>query len=717
MKIHFESNQNLGEKRFDAFSEQKVHYKMFKAGKRWLYAGIFMLSMGAGMVGLGGNVAQADTTTETDSTNTDQTVKTPADTGTYTLKSSETATTDQSTTAKETTDAASADQQSDTATVTNSNNTDSTQASTTTGDKSASTATSTTSSVKASTAVSSDNTAQTSNPKEAADATDDSASTNLTNNTAAAQSSSAAISSGDKTNVNASTAINSTLKTKPDTSQEETGTDAKTATLKATATSVTSDGQKLSTDKLTEATADTYATLQQMKTATAGMTQEELISYVTAHNNAAKAANVGTIFVVSDSGDIIPVTSKAGTYTADFTYKSTDGTELADSITKSTTLDNAASLLVEPPFIPGYQLDMDASKINVYSSVGEAQTISSYINTLNSIQSIPGYSLIAKPLNISSFQQLLDAIGAMLGVHLQDTNISFVTSLFGADSPTTSQTGHFDYVYKKTNSSIDTQPQTVSVGATVPTMSSFVKNAKDDAGNDVSTELTSPDYTNLSTATAGTKTFTLEYFNMKNLEFIQAQATLNVVNPVTTNVVTVNSQTIGYGTDKGIGSDYGFTVSQTGNDTQINVPTNLDSSDFSIQNASYSKSNHLNVGASPYTIAINPAGISKFSAANPDVVLDSTTNFASGKLTVTPAKLTITADNLSKNAGAQDPALTYTTDGLVDGDSVSATSHVLLEKMLVSTTKRLATIARTLTTMSLQFREHLRLQKRLRKVL
>ncbi len=77
-------------------ASKKCTIKMFKAGKRWLYAGIFMLSMGAGMVGLGGNVAQADTTTETDSArkNTDQTVKTPADTGIY-FEVSETATTDQ----------------------------------------------------------------------------------------------------------------------------------------------------------------------------------------------------------------------------------------------------------------------------------------------------------------------------------------------------------------------------------------------------------------------------------------------------------------------------------------------------------------------------------------------------------------------------------------------------------------------------------------------
>lgn len=493
-------------------------------------------------------------------------------------------------------------------------------------------------------------------------------STNKTSDTTAAQQSGAAISSAtdSKTATTAAAqSANDTVKSAAD------STDGTTAVaLKTTATSVKAADQQLDSSTLTSATANTYASLQQMKTATAGMTQEELISYVSAHNNAAKAANGGTIFVVSNSGDLVQMSAKAeSTYVAKYTYKSTDGTVLKQPETKSTLLNDAQDALIEPPFIPGYQLDLNGSTISVYNGMDQPQSISSYINSLNSIQSSTFAQLFTKKIEINSFPDLLDAIGAMLGVQLHDSGLSILASMFGATSPTASQTGTFDYVYKKADSTIVTKDQTVNVGDPVPALNSFITSAKDGEGNDITSKLTSPDYTSLSTQTPGAKQVTFEYFNIENLEFIQAQATLNVVDPKTTDVISVNDKTMTYGDDvNGKGSDIGLTVSDSG--TDLTLPS-LTASDYTIMGAQYTASGHLAAGT--YQVKLSNDGLKKVSMVNSNFVIDPVANFKAGTLTVNKATATFTATPASKVAGTADPTLSYTVTGAAKGDSLTAT--------------------------------------------
>ncbi|WP_203649289.1 MBG domain-containing protein [Secundilactobacillus yichangensis] len=667
MRIHFNSDQNLGKKRFDAFSEQKVHYKMFKAGKNWLYAGIFMLSLGAGMLGIGGTVGHAETTQDNATSTTDE-VKPTADTGSYTLQA--TSNNDQS--------AASDDTSANSVNTTNNTETTSDTSASATSSKNAAVTSSATDAAKAAAAVAPDTATQTTavtSTKEAANTTNDKASTNSTSNTAAAQQSSAVISSSDKTTASDMTdattkADNATNEiTNPTQDTKTASTDA--ASPKATATSVTPVNQKLDTGALTDATANTYASLQEMKTATAGMTQEELISYVSAHNNAAKAANGGTIFVVSNSGDIIQMTAKADlTYTANYTFKDEDGNDVAAPETKTSTLANAAQAIVEPPYVPGYQLDMDASQLHVVQAnktgMSDTASITDYMKNLNTIISAAGGLIDNVQLN--SFQDLLNVFAAMNGVDQKASGV--VGSLFqDILSPATSQTGNFNYVYKKSDSTIQTQTQTVNVGDPVPAMSSFVTTAKDASGKDISAALTSPDYANLSTQTTGDKTFTVEYFNMTNLEFIQAQATLKVAEKATKDVVSVDNKTITYGADvNGKGSDIGLTISDS--DTDLTMPT-LTATDYTIMGAKYSASGHLAAGT--YTIKLSNDGFKKVSLANPDMLVDPLVNFKNGTLTVNKATATFTATSATKEFGAQDPTLGYTVTGAANGDTLGAT--------------------------------------------
>jgi len=113
--------------------------------------------------------------------------------------------------------------------------------------------------------------------------------------------------------------------------------------------------------------------------------------------------------------------------------------------------------------------------------------------------------------------------------------------------------------------------------------------------------------------------------------------------------VTANDNTITYGeAPAGNGVTYeGF----VNNETESKLDGSLD--------YEYSYSQYGDVG-NAYTIT--PKGLT---SNNYDI------NFASGTLTVNPKTLTITADAKSKNYGDADPTLTYTSEGLVNGDAIT----------------------------------------------
>jgi hypothetical protein len=81
-----------------------------------------------------------------------------------------------------------------------------------------------------------------------------------------------------------------------------------------------------------------------------------------------------------------------------------------------------------------------------------------------------------------------------------------------------------------------------------------------------------------------------------------------------------------------------------------------------------------NVGSYPITVAVGT-----LSAANYNV-----TNLVNGSLTVTPAPLTVTADNKSKTQGQANPTLTYTLSGFLLGQD--ATSAGVVGAAALSTT-------------------------------
>src|SRR5207253_1395785 len=67
----------------------------------------------------------------------------------------------------------------------------------------------------------------------------------------------------------------------------------------------------------------------------------------------------------------------------------------------------------------------------------------------------------------------------------------------------------------------------------------------------------------------------------------------------------------------------------------------------------------------PASSHVGSYAITASSAADPDYSI----SYANGNLTITPATLTITADNKSMVYGGTMPALTWTPTGLVNGDT------------------------------------------------
>ena len=67
--------------------------------------------------------------------------------------------------------------------------------------------------------------------------------------------------------------------------------------------------------------------------------------------------------------------------------------------------------------------------------------------------------------------------------------------------------------------------------------------------------------------------------------------------------------------------------------------------------------------SAPYTITAS-------GAVDPDYTI----SYVGGTLTVTPATLTVTADNLTRPQGEINPPLTYTFSGFVNGDTTGVVS-------------------------------------------
>ncbi|GAW99146.1 KxYKxGKxW signal peptide domain-containing protein [Secundilactobacillus mixtipabuli] len=248
MKIRFDSDQGFSRKQLDRISEEKVHYKMFKAGKRWLFAGIFLLSLGTGTVGLGGVTGHAETS--------DQSVSTKVD------ASAQTATADDSTAA------AKVDTDDQGATVSG------------TG--------------KASTDQSA---GDTSNTKEAT-ATDASLSTE----------SQAAVKEDapEVTTPSTDSAKESTQST--NLNQEKTASSANDEAKRVSPVSENSGPTSVSKQA---------AALTDLKTATSGMSATEIKAYINNYDRSVLVAGSGTLFVVGDSGDIIPIESRVGSVESD----------------------------------------------------------------------------------------------------------------------------------------------------------------------------------------------------------------------------------------------------------------------------------------------------------------------------------------------------------------------------------------------------------------
>ncbi|MBQ8216546.1 MAG: hypothetical protein IJZ91_01165 [Oscillospiraceae bacterium] len=110
--------------------------------------------------------------------------------------------------------------------------------------------------------------------------------------------------------------------------------------------------------------------------------------------------------------------------------------------------------------------------------------------------------------------------------------------------------------------------------------------------------------------------------------------------------ITVNNQTITYG--ENISSDFG--------------------EDYTYEGLAVGHTAQITLGLNGSLIVVSDA---KIFAGSDDVTSQYDVTYKPGSLTVTPATLTVTAKDASKELGAEDPALEYTVTGLVNGDTVA----------------------------------------------
>jgi hypothetical protein len=97
------------------------------------------------------------------------------------------------------------------------------------------------------------------------------------------------------------------------------------------------------------------------------------------------------------------------------------------------------------------------------------------------------------------------------------------------------------------------------------------------------------------------------------------------------------------------------------------------------------------IGAGPVTVTASQAGNSNYAAATP----------VSQNFTVTPAMLTVTANNASRSFGVGNPSFTYTISGLVNGDTTAVVSGTATETTTAITTSPGGTYPITFSTKAL----------------
>ncbi|MTV83159.1 MBG domain-containing protein, partial [Secundilactobacillus folii] len=594
MNVHFGFKQHFDRKRLEAFGDKKEHYKMFKAGKHWLYAGIFLLSMSAGLIS-SETIGHADTSAE------DQT----SDTTASSSESSHVAVLRSSTSGN-------SDATSDTAT--SSSSAADTSATTATSSTATSSASSSSATLAASTAESKSNSAASTTGTSKASGASSSSATSSKTTSQASSASEANVNSIESTAPLSSAGLSSTENSVSSGASSDglkstaTGSSGEVASVAATA--ATSQKSALKFMTMSQASlnlADTNLTLNQIKTATTGLTHDELVNFLETYNAESKAKG-GTIYVLDDNDQLIQVTNKAATYTVTYTYKDGNGNTLAPSKTLSGAISDT-TLLQQPVYVAGYQIDMDKTQI---AFVADASASLQYY-----------FSNLGGLTTATNMEQFLNAMFDSF----RGNNVN--------------ETGTFNYVYKKSSASITPNNQTITVGDPVPALSTFVSKVVDDSGNTLDKSLvSSPDYASIDGKTPGTYKINLEYFNSATAEYIIGQATLTVKAQLAT--ASINDSTITYGDDSN--GTYTFNVTENG-------PTvsGLNAADFTITDQSgaapvLSGSGHLNAGT--YTVKLSASGLAKFAAVGG---YDMTKLGAiTGKLTVNPKPVALTLQTIHR---------------------------------------------------------------------
>ena len=115
---------------------------------------------------------------------------------------------------------------------------------------------------------------------------------------------------------------------------------------------------------------------------------------------------------------------------------------------------------------------------------------------------------------------------------------------------------------------------------------------------------------------------------------------------------------------------YGVTLGFSGTEFSISGLKNNETVE-TVSLGSTGTVNNAGVSGNPYSIVVSNATGGTFTSSNYTII------YVNGVLTITPAKLVVTANDQSKVGGAPDPAFTYTYSGLTAGDTDSVFSGAL----------------------------------------
>ena len=371
------------------------------------------------------------------------------------------------------------------------------------------------------------------------------------------------------------------------------------------------------------------------------------------NNSTSPATPLGAIDLVANgSGTFTTSALAAGSYSVTATYSADSNYNASSSSAMALTITEGASQTISFSPLPTVTYGVSAITLGATASSG-----------------LPVSYSVSGPANITGSTLTVTGTGSVTVTASQFGNSIYAPATAASQSFTVSPAvltvtaNNASRVYGAANPAF---------GYTV---TGFVNGDTSAVISGTATETT----TATSTSSAGTYpiTFSTESLTASNYTFAYAGGTLTVSGGASQTIAFASLASVAYGKSPitlGATASSGLAVSYT-----VTGPASVSGSTLTI------------TGAGTVTVTATQSGNSNYAPA---------TSVSQG-LNVIPAKLTVTANNVSRAYGAANPAFSYTVTGFVDGDTLAVVSGTATETTTATSNSTAGTYPITFSTESL----------------